>query len=267
MTTCTRPRCDRKVKSGHAYCHRHLYSEGIFKPRVPVGPIRDHLQRCVEQGATLNTIARAVGVPPVTVYQAAGSYTDYRDQVGIAHDVAVKLMRATPDMAGHVPAWPYVRRVRALRAAGHDLATIADGLGISLCAVSHMSAAKYQQVTIATAEKIRAGYETMSAWPAGSITTRILAYGWAPPMLWDDIDDPDEDHEVPAGSVHVSGPVLAAVGVLDTAYGRPGTAQATGVSQALLRHFVAGSRPHTSLDTARSILRAAARVQRQAVAA
>ncbi|MEY8565169.1 hypothetical protein AALF15_01175 [Corynebacteriaceae bacterium 7-707] len=206
-------------------------------------------------------------MPPVTVYQAAGRYPDYRDQVGIAHDVAVKLMRATPDMAGHVPAWPYVRRVRALRAAGHDLATIADGLGISLCAVSHMSAAKYQQVTIDTAERISAGYETMSALPAGRITTRILAYGWAPPMLWDDIDDPDESHQAPTGRVHVSGPVLAAIGDLNEAYGHPGAAEATGVSRALLRHFVAGSRLYTSPDTARAILRAAGRIQRQAVAA
>lgn len=267
MTTCTRPRCNRVARHPHPLCKTHLYAEGIYKQRVPVAPVRAHLIRCVDQGATINGIAVGTGVHHVTTYQAAGRYPDYRDQDSIAHDIAVKLMRATPDMAAHVPAWPYTRRVRALRAAGHSIGDIATGIGTSLAHVIHLSNGKYEQVTTGTADRLRDVYDRLSAVTFSSIDTRVLAHGWAPPMLWDDIDDPDEDHQAPKGMVHVSGPVLAAVGVLDTAYGRPGTAKATGVSQALLRHFVAGSRPHTSLDTARSILRAAARVQRQAVAA
>lgn len=267
MTTCTRPRCDRKVKQGHKYCHRHIFSEGVYKHRVPIGPVRAHLNRCVTAGATLNGIAAGTGVHPVTTYQAAGHYIEYRDQSAIAHDVAVKLMRATPDMAGHLPSWPYVRRVRALRAAGHDLATIAAELGLSVCGVSHMSDAKYRQVTLTTAQNIRDGYDRMSAWPNGRITTRTLAHGWAPPMLWDDIDDPAEEHQAPNGLVHVAGPVLTAIGTLQGAYSHPDAAKACGVSQALMRHFVAGSREFTSMATARAILRAAGRVERQAVAA
>jgi hypothetical protein len=267
MTTCTRPRCGRKARNGHNHCERHLFAEGIYKHRVPIGPIRAHLNRCVTAGATLNGIAAGTGVHPVTTYQAAGRYNNYRDQTAIAHDVAKKLMRATPDMAGHVPAWPYTRRVRALRAAGHDLPTIATELGLSVCGVSHMSDAKYRQLTLTTAQNIRDGYDHMSAWPTGRIMTRTLAHGWAPPLLWDDIDNPDENHQAPKGLVHVAGPVMTAIGTLDAAYGRSQAANTCGVSEALLRHFVAGSREFTSMRTARAILTAANRVQRQAVAA
>ncbi|WP_291478465.1 hypothetical protein [Corynebacterium sp.] len=265
MTTCTRPRCDRTARHGHPLCETHLYAAGIYQPRVPIAPIRAHLTRCVEEGATLTGIATGTGIGTGTVMQIMGHYD--RDQGHVSHRTARRLMRATGDMAGHVPSWPYTRRVRAMRAGGHSNLDIATSTGLSVCCIAGLAAGEYDRLRTDTADTIRASFDRLSTETRTSIDQRTLAHGWGPPMLWDDIDDPDESHQAPTGRVHVSGPVLAAIGVLDTAYGRPGAEKATGVSQSLLRHFVAGSRLYTSPDTARAILRAAGRIQRQAVAA
>lgn len=267
MTTCTRPRCDRAVKIGHILCHRHLYSEGIFKHRVPVAPVRAHLRRCIDQGANVGGIATGTGVPYVTTYQAAGLNPD-RDQTGIARNTAEKLMQARPDMIGHwVPSWPYQRRLQALRAAGHTVAVLAEQCALSPCAVSYISTGTWTTIGVRTAERIDQAYEVMSAWPVGKIAPRTLAHGWAPPMAWSDIDDPGEDHTPPPNSVQAAGPVIAAMLELVAEYGMEGAAEAAGVSRETIRRPVTGEGRFLLTRSALAILRAQSALHRKAVAA
>ncbi|MGP9611414.1 hypothetical protein ACT3TD_13800 [Corynebacterium sp. AOP36-E1-14] len=266
MTTCTRPRCDRAARRGHDLCQTHLYATGQFKPRVPVQPVRDHLATCIDGGATYGGIAAATGVATVTIMQLMGRY-EHRDQHRVGADVAEKLMRATPDMSRFVPAWPYTRRVRALRAAGHTINAITDHLGLSVCTIIDLSDGKYTRLRDTTAETVRASYESMSAWPVRPIDPRTLNRQWAPPMAWSDIDDPDEDHTPPPGAVQAAGPVIAAILELVGEYGMEPAADVVGVSRETIRKPLAGERQFMLKRSALAILRAQAALHRKAVAA
>lgn len=109
-----------------------------------------------------------------------------------------------------VPAVGTRRRIHALKALGHSGADIARRMGITYQAVHKLEHGAAPKVFAATALKVAAAYEQMCMTPAtGLHRTRIrnqaAALGYAPPLAWDDIDDPDEQptdwHYTPASRV------------------------------------------------------------------
>lgn len=88
------------------------------------------------------------------------------------------------------------RRIQALRALGYSLRELAEDGGWN---TGH-AALKYplvaETITADTARRVAEIYERLSMTPAtGPRATRsrklAVRNGWAPPLAWDDIDDPD----------------------------------------------------------------------------
>lgn len=102
-----------------------------------------------------------------------------------------------------VPAIGTRRRIQALKALGHSGADIAERLGVTYQAVHKLEHGTADKVFAATAEKVRTAFAEMCmTLPTGYHRTRIrnqsLAAGYAPPLAWDNIDDPSES---PSGSL------------------------------------------------------------------
>lgn len=265
MRTCARPTCNRQAKKGNPLCWPHMQS----KPRHPAEPIRRHLQHCIDHGATLNGIARECGVGVATVYELMRPECDHQ---GMNHDQAVRLMQATPHMNGHTPAWPYLRRVQALRAGGHPTETIAAECGMSVAFMYRLLAGDYDRLTHDTADKIRAGYDRMQHIVNPMVDSRTLANQWPPPSAWgDDIDDPDVTHtplpRYVGRTAWIEGPVLSALLGMVNDLGRSGAADLIGVSPGTVSNLTRGDTAMCDIETARAVLRAFRKYQRQPVAA
>lgn len=263
MTTCARPTCHRKAHAPRHLCEDHLYAEGIYQKQVPAAPIIAHVQRCLDQGANLFAIAAATGCPHLTVY-----YLMRDRHTNVTARTAKKLMRATPDMARTVPAWPAARRIRALLASGHTYATIGAAGGCSHQFIHKLSIDTYSTINVTSMESIRAGYEHLEAQPVGGVDPRILAHGWPPVSAWIDIDDPDEDHPVPPGYVQIAGPVLAAMMRVVNAHGSTEKARkAVKMSKHTVTNWLSGHCTACSKDAATRVLSTARRLDREQVAA
>lgn len=105
-----------------------------------------------------------------------------------------------------VPALGTQRRLRALFALGWTSRDLAPLLGVGVARVGYLASDKQSTVLPETAAKVAAVYERLSmtvpADPehlsprhcAVHARQRRLAVrrGWAPPLAWDNIDDPDE---------------------------------------------------------------------------
>lgn len=85
------------------------------------------------------------------------------------------------------------RRLRALGAIGWPAEALGDHLGASKEAVQRWRAARTPRVHRDTAAAVAALYDRLSATPGPSAYTRQRAasFGWAPPLLWDDLDIDD----------------------------------------------------------------------------
>ena len=95
------------------------------------------------------------------------------------------------------PAVGILRRIRALHAIGWSGHQVADACGLSVNTLRSIGYHQSGTVHAATAQSVMAGYERLSmAIPEGRYANRARASarrkGWAPPLAWDDIDDPDE---------------------------------------------------------------------------
>jgi len=90
------------------------------------------------------------------------------------------------------------RRVQALCALGYTLADLATISGTSLSRFSQVARGHNPTVYLDTDARIRALYDRLSGQPPRPtwVTARArrlaIAKGWAPPLAWDNIDNPDE---------------------------------------------------------------------------
>lgn len=96
-----------------------------------------------------------------------------------------------------VPATGTRRRIWALKALGHSGADIAGRIGVTYQAIHKLEHGRADRVFAATAANVARAYEGMCmVQPSGYHATRIrnqaARRGYAPPLAWDNIDDPDE---------------------------------------------------------------------------
>lgn len=94
----------------------------------------------------------------------------------------------------HVPALGTHRRIHALQALGWRLGDIDCALGKGFRTSHTHNLLCQDAVHLDTAIAVAAVYERLSMTPGPSETTRKRAkrWGYAPPLAWDCIDDPDE---------------------------------------------------------------------------
>lgn len=92
------------------------------------------------------------------------------------------------------------RRIRALARLGWPAHEVAARSGMTESQV--LRAGRKDRIRRETAEKIRVAYDEMSMrlGPNRHLSLWAAARGYAPPLAWDDIDDPDE---VPQGEKHI----------------------------------------------------------------
>ena len=108
-----------------------------------------------------------------------------------------------------VPAIGYTRRIQALKAIGYTYQQIVDevGMGQRRSYGALADGVTYTRLRWEWAKKIDAAYQRLSVQPLHETTSakRSRAHarnrGWAPPMAWDDIDNP---HERPKGISNLS---------------------------------------------------------------
>jgi hypothetical protein len=97
------------------------------------------------------------------------------------------------------------RRLQALAAIGWDAATIAARLGRSRDVIRQWRRARGTWIAGTDAAAVTRLYNQLEGTPGPNVRMRAFAasYGWAPPLLWDelDIDDPavapHDDSELP----------------------------------------------------------------------
>jgi len=91
------------------------------------------------------------------------------------------------------PAIGVQRRIRALSAIGWSFPVLAVELGITQSGVARLTADR-ERADRATTERVDALYQRlcMTPGPSAVAKARAVAKGWAPPLAYDDIDDPDE---------------------------------------------------------------------------
>lgn len=109
--------------------------------------------------------------------------------------------RRRHDHASHrprqIPSVGTVRRVQALVAIGWPTRELAERLGVHAKIIQRLIG---QEIVLrTTAKKITALYDELSMTPGPSDISRrrAKARGWAPPLAWDDIDDPNEQPNEP----------------------------------------------------------------------
>lgn len=114
-----------------------------------------------------------------------------------AHCVASKrrAIRANNGQPALVPALGSQRRIRALAAIGWPFAQISAELGRKATHESIATLLRQAWVQRETANRIDAVYRRlcMTPGPNPTVAKRAQLNHWAPPLAWDDIDDPDEE--------------------------------------------------------------------------
>lgn len=87
------------------------------------------------------------------------------------------------------------RRLRALMAIGHSEGDLAAALGWTRRAVSGLVSGEHDLTRASKAQAVSNLYERLCTTAGDSRRARSWAQrrGWAPPLAWDDIDDPTEN--------------------------------------------------------------------------
>jgi hypothetical protein len=168
---------------------------------VDVAPIRANLKRLHDLGFSLESIATMNGAgtaAALRLIEAGTTRTAERKFLPLAN---MKYSAAVPDSlpdTALVPSLGAQRRIRALAALGWRHADISEMIGR---ASHHISAGRHPSMLAGDWRLVAAAYERMSSTPGPSAKTRsrARASGYAPPLAWDDIDNPDARPVVGSG--------------------------------------------------------------------
>lgn len=185
-------RCLPCREANRRYCKQYRVRT-ITKPvRIDATPVRNRLQKWVDQGYSQTQIGDAVGKKSGDISKLL------RGQATIAPSVADRILRSlgptgTP-MHARVDSTGTIRRGRALHAAGYPIYTIAENVPM---ATNHLGRVLYHQpaaVSAAVAQGMTALYKQWSSKPGPShfALHNARRRGWDGPLAWDDdtIDDP-----------------------------------------------------------------------------
>lgn len=98
-----------------------------------------------------------------------------------------------------VPGIGAQRRVQALVAIGYTFRDISERLGLGHDRARQIAVLERKYIRTTTAENVRNLYDALSmtpapdGWHASYARAVARRNGWAPPLAWDDIDNPDEN--------------------------------------------------------------------------
>lgn len=157
---------------------------------VDSGPAAAHIRALQALGWSLTQIEQTTSVARCSMRNALkGNPLRWETERKI---LALRL--TAPGYQYQAPSLGAVRRLRALYAAGHDLATISSASGLSYTFASGLANGHKATITSETDTAIRRAYDTlsMSLGSSHQALGRARREGWASPLFWDEntIDDP-----------------------------------------------------------------------------
>lgn len=156
---------------------------------VDAAPAAAHIHALFAGGASHKSIARTVRCGINTVRQIADGT---RPEIWASTRNRLLAVESAPDVRLSVPAIGATRRVRALMALGHPVADIQAAAGISGNLVARLVSGEATGIWARSAVAVGEAYGrlSMTAGASGRSRGRAVREGWAPPLAWDDIDDP-----------------------------------------------------------------------------
>lgn len=182
--------CGRKaLEYANGLCEPHARAAGLLKKRVPAEPTRTHIQNLINAGATQTGISRQSGISDVTIRHIL----QQRSTTISGHTAEAIQAVTTPPKPAPKPAWPYRRRLQALRAAGWRLNELHAITGLNPDTIVRICNYRWDTINPATAKAIEQAWQQCAHKPIRPAPNRIKANAWALPMEWDNIDDPDEN--------------------------------------------------------------------------
>lgn len=150
------------------------------------------LDRMRAAGWSMTAIASATGIP----FDGVSSLLEPRSRGRRIGQVrAWQIIRHGRPTEGHVGALGAIRRLRALAVMGWDTTTLAGIAGVPARDLRALRAAEYRTVRVDLADAVERLFHDlcMRQGPSKrSVTIATRRHGWAPPLAWDDIDDPAE---------------------------------------------------------------------------
>lgn len=188
-TQCVRPGCTRTGNPRYRnYCRTHAEHLRIIQPRLPADKPRQHLQNLLNHGASLKSIAEATGANYITLHNLKQGKTPT-----VSATTAQRVLSLTqPPQQYRQPAWPTMRKLQSLRAAGWTLDELANHTGISRSNISYISTGAWDTVTPHIHNAAEKTWQELSAKPIRPPAKNLIPFNWPLPMEWDDINDPDE---------------------------------------------------------------------------
>ncbi|MEU4772941.1 hypothetical protein [Micromonospora sp. NPDC023644] len=181
---------------GHTDYERHRRRQiayGRWNRWVDPAPVREHILALRRRGIGRDTLARNAGVTEHTIRRILGGKT-----TKVHVTCARKLLAVTNPQMPYVDATGSRRRLQALGTLGWDQSTLSARIGWSVGNLNLIVSGRRKNVTPATADLIHQLYEELSpvpapaGYPASRAKVSARRHGWAPPLAWDDIDDPNE---------------------------------------------------------------------------
>lgn len=168
--------------------------------RVALDHVRNHITKLRNNGMPMREIARLAGVSLGTAYRAAGMYNGEAKSINRATAARILTVRPTTPESGYIDRTGSVRRLQALIAIGHRQTDLARMLGMSGSNISSLINGLYDpnrprtRLQASTAQRIADLYDRLHLTPGDNWASRGRAkrHGWAPPLAWDNIDDPNE---------------------------------------------------------------------------
>ena len=201
---CRLPECVER-KNAWARNRDRQMRAGTWKPFTDAAPVREHLQKLVEAGVTIDAIAITVGADRAAITDFTHRRRPSRAiRYGTNPQLAARILAVTPESicAGRVDATGAKRRIQALVAAGWPLLHIGRQIGMGEQRPEQIL--RVQRIYAATRKQVADGYEQLvNVRPerrgvpkdkARLSRERAAAGRWPNPAYWADrmdvIDDP-----------------------------------------------------------------------------
>ena len=194
-------RCERCRRANADWCkrYRHRAHKAGGALRVDVTAARKHLEE-MRHHYTMSSLAALADLSSSTIRNILA-----QRQSTIAKHVEQRILAIRPggEVGGHwVPTTPAARRVQALCALGYSLHWQSHQINHQRANLYRLANELKPYITSAVDQRVRDLYDRHHMTPAtssdpimrGAITkAKAMAArnGWAPPLAWDDIDDPD----------------------------------------------------------------------------
>ena len=162
--------------------------------RVPHERAWQRLDTWLSAGYSPAWIASACGLTVTGVQHLA---TRSRGDQGVMsrHNArAILSADITTATTGHGPIVGATRRLQALGAMGWSMMAVADETGLHFVTLACVQRGAQKRIGAQLNRGITDVHDRLHMTPGPSVRARNDAHrnGWAPPLAWDDIDDPDE---------------------------------------------------------------------------